>query len=147
MKIEDYWNDGMVYEVEYEVVLNNQKKIYNRFICCSQELDKDYVNNTAREKINSKFKNCESVNINEIYDVLIDKIVLESKIVYPLEKFSLFRISFSTCQNNKVKEIDKMIVIKKDTPHEKLIMDIKQKFSNVKEVLIVQHIENTMALV
>lgn len=116
--------------------------MYNSRLCCSQEVGEEYV-----KKIRSKFENCGRVYTNELYEVLIDKKALESKIVCRLELVSLFRIFFKTCQNHKVKEIEKLILVEKDTSHAKLIMDIKQKFSNVMEVHMVNHIGNIIALV
>lgn len=146
MRIEDHWNDGIVYEIEYEVVLNNQKQIYNSLLCCSQEVDEEDVKKIISKKIKSKFENCKSVYTNELYEVLIDKKILESKIVCRLERGSLFRISFSTCQNQRMKKIDKMILVKENTPHAKLVTDIKQKFTNVLEVHMVNHFENILTL-
>lgn len=147
MRIEDHWNDGIVYEIEYEVILSNQKQIYNSLLCCSQEVDEDYVKKIVSKKIKSTFENCESVYTSELYEVLIDKKVLESKIERGLERVSLFRISFTTCQNQRMKKIEKIILVTENTSHAKLVTDIKQKFSNVIEVLMVNHIENIMAFV
>lgn len=147
MEIEEHWNDGIIYEVKYKIVASNQHKFFYCLICCFENLEENYIRQILKKNRKIRFKNCECIHTNELYDVLIDKQAVVSKIQGQLKLGTLFKISFSTCQNNRERIIEKMILFEKNTSHYSIINTIKNKFSNVEEVISIQRIENIMIIV
>lgn len=147
MKIEEHWEDGIVYEIEYTLEIGTKRKIIYDLICCIANIEESYVKKKLSKNIKVRLENCRCISIYELYDVLIDKKAVECNPNKQIKAASLFRISFSTCQKNEMRKIEKLILVEKKMSPSKVEKYIKHKFSNVEEVLTVQHIENMLTIV
>lgn len=141
MRIEDYWLDGIIYEVEYQVAVEELIKTKSDFILCMSELDEVYVIKLGEKVIRKKYGDVRFSGITELYDCLMEKHIYTMKKENPLTSYSLYQINFTVMLNKSTKEIEKSIILESNMSQSTISELVRIKFSNVVKINTILQLE------
>ena len=135
MKIEDYWIDYTIYEVEYKENHNyKEKKIYD-FICCFTKMKQKQIERIIIQKINKQDLRVSYVGVTELFSAFLDK-----KIDSKIKIFNFYTIKFEVQIKNESKIFERIILEDPKISVEQISKKIVKQLSNVRKVIEVVEI-------
>lgn len=139
MRIEEYWYDAFIYEVEYKMDKGSNRKIFFGYVCCKDDMSIEYLNKAVEKKVKVKHKDAVCITINEVFSAFIDK-----KSECNADFLSVYFVQFNVKIRDINRVIEKIILEDPTVSYDEIHSKIKKHFTNVVEVLKVKKLEQAM---
>lgn len=142
MKIEDYWIDYTIYEVEYKENRNGEENFLYDFICCFTKIKQEQLEKVIKKKNSEQGLRIVNAELNEMFPAFLDK-----KIDSKIKLFTFYTIKFEVQIDNKTKVFERVILEDPKLPMEKLSNKIIKQFANVSNVIRIVKIGTALKII
>lgn len=135
MRIEDYWEDKVIYEAEWIEEIESQETNFSCYFFCDYSMDKKTIKKKFEQKTICHPRLGEFIGINEVCDALITREIADKKEQEPMSVFSaIFTVTFKEIY----RKIERNLIFPSKISEDQLYKEVQQKFSNVINVENIQ---------